>query len=82
VNETRARDQGGAVEFLQQLEKRLVDKRLLRNVEKRPSMVRNIRNRSSARACPPGKCLPPRIVSDLSALRERRNESRTWHGTP
>ena len=44
VNETRPATKAELMNFFVQLEKRLVDSGFLRNEEKRPSMVRNIRN--------------------------------------
>ena len=44
VNETRPATKAELLNFFAQLEKRLIVSGFLRNEEKRPSMVRNIRN--------------------------------------
>jgi tRNA/rRNA methyltransferase len=73
VNETRPATKAELLNFFLQLEKRLVDSGFLRNVEKRPSMVRNIRNLFQRAGLTHQEVRTLHgIVSDLSALRERR----------
>jgi tRNA/rRNA methyltransferase len=73
VNETRPATKAELLNFFQQLEKRLVESGFLRNVEKRPSMVRNIRNLFQRAGLTHQEVRTLHgIVSDLSSLRERR----------
>jgi len=83
VNETRPATKAELLNFFQQLEKRLVDSGFLRMWRSGPACVRNIRNLFQRAGLTHQEVRTLHgIVSDLSALRERRNESRTWHGTP
>ncbi len=73
VNETRPATKAELLNFFVQLEKRLVESGFLRNVEKRPSMVRNIRNLFQRAGLTHQEVRTLHgIVSDLSALRQRR----------
>jgi tRNA/rRNA methyltransferase len=73
VNETRPATKAELLNFFVQLEKHLVDSGFLRNVQKRPSMVRNIRNLFQRAGLTHQEVRTLHgIVSDLSGLRERR----------
>jgi tRNA/rRNA methyltransferase len=73
VNETRPATKAELLNFFVQLEKSLVDSGFLRNVEKRPSMVRNIRNLFQRAGLTHQEVRTLHgIVSDLSTLRQRR----------
>jgi tRNA/rRNA methyltransferase len=73
VNETRPATKAELLNFFAQLEKRLIDSGFLRNVEKRPSMVRNIRNLFQRAGLTHQEVRTLHgIVSELSTLRERR----------
>jgi tRNA/rRNA methyltransferase len=73
VNETRPATKAELLNFFQQLEKRLVESGFLRNVEKRPSMVRNIRNLFQRAGLTHQEVRTLHgIVSDLSTARERK----------
>lgn len=73
VNETRPATKAELLNFFVQLEKRLIDSGFLRNVEKRPSMVRNIRNLFQRAGLTHQEVRTLHgIVSELSTLRERR----------
>ena len=73
VNETRPATKAELLNFFTQLEKRLIDSGFLRNVEKRPSMVRNIRNLFQRAELTHQEVRTLHgIVSDLSTLRQRR----------
>ena len=73
VNETRPATKAELLNFFVQLEKHLVDSGFLRNIEKRPSMVRNIRNLFQRAGLTRQEVRTLHgIVSDLSGLRQRR----------
>jgi tRNA/rRNA methyltransferase len=73
VNETRPATKAELLNFFVQLEKHLVDSGFLRNVQKRPSMVRNIRNLFQRAGLTHQEVRTLHgIVSDLSGLRRRR----------
>ncbi len=73
TNETRPATKAELLNFFVQLEKRLIDSGFLRNAEKRPSMVRNIRNLFQRAGLTHQEVRTLHgIVSELSTLRERR----------
>lgn len=72
VNETRPATKAELMNFFTQLEKRLVVSGFLRNEEKRPSMVRNIRNLFQRAGLTHQEVQTLHgIVGDLSSLREK-----------
>jgi tRNA/rRNA methyltransferase len=73
TNDTRPATKAELVNFFAHLEERLDDCGFLRNVEKRPSMVRNIRNLFQRAALTRQEIRTLHgIVAELSTLRERR----------
>jgi tRNA/rRNA methyltransferase len=73
TNETRPATKDELLNFFAHLEERLDDCGFLRNVEKRPSMVRNIRNLFQRAALTRQEIRTLHgIIAELSTLRERR----------
>jgi tRNA/rRNA methyltransferase len=73
TNETRPATKAELLNFFAHLEERLDDCGFLRNVEKRPSMVRNIRNLFQRAALTHQEIRTLHgIVAELSTLRQRR----------
>jgi len=73
TNETRPATKAELLNFFAHLEARLDDCGFLRNVEKRPSMVRNIRNLFQRAALTHQEIRTLHgIIAELSTLRERR----------
>ena len=73
TNETRPATKAELLNFFAHLEDRLDDCGFLRNVEKRPSMVRNIRNLFQRAALTRQEVRTLHgIVAELSTLRQRR----------
>lgn len=76
TNATRPADKAALLNFFRHLEEKLDDCGFLRNAEKRPAMVRNIRN-FFQRAAPTEQELQTLhgIVKELSTLREKRKKA-------
>jgi len=73
TNETRPATKAELMNFFAHLERQLDDCGFLRNVEKRPSMVRNIRNLFQRAALTRQELRTLHgIVAELSTLRQRR----------